>query len=240
MLEGECDQMSLSGHYHPRQSHRPDEGCRKLSIYILRRIPFFEHLRAFILHYGVGNVFSVENAFRRLGFDVSVGSRPVEGCDCLILPGVGSFTVAAENISQYRGELMDLIKTGIPVLGICLGMQVFFESSEEGPGRGLSFFRGNVVSLPDNVKRPHMGWNKIRKTRETPLLQDVGEGWVYFNHSYHPKPLDNDIVLAKTTYGVEFPSIIGSRNIYGTQFHPEKSSKTGEKILQNFRRIVKV
>ncbi|MEM2238589.1 MAG: imidazole glycerol phosphate synthase subunit HisH [Candidatus Caldarchaeum sp.] len=196
--------------------------------------------RCLILHYGVGNVFSVENAFKRLGFEVEIASRPRRDTDCAILPGVGSFAAAAENIAPYRDDLLDLLKTGIPVLGICLGMQVLFESSEEGPGKGLGVFKGRVVALPDTVKRPHMGWNKIRKTRETEILGDVGEEWVYFNHTYHPSPVDDNIVLARTRYGVEFPSIVGSGNIYGTQFHPEKSSKTGEKILRNFRRVVRV
>ncbi|MEM4189449.1 MAG: imidazole glycerol phosphate synthase subunit HisH [Candidatus Caldarchaeum sp.] len=197
-------------------------------------------MKALILHYGVGNVFSVENAFKRLGFDVEISSRPRRDTDCAILPGVGSFTAAAENITPYRDDLLDLMNTGMPVLGICLGMQVLFESSEEGPGKGLGVFKGRVVALPDIVKRPHMGWNKIRKTRETELLGDVGEEWVYFNHTYHPNPVDDNIVLARTPYGVEFPSIVGAGNIYGTQFHPEKSSKTGEKILRNFRRVVRV
>ncbi|MEM4190100.1 MAG: imidazole glycerol phosphate synthase subunit HisH [Candidatus Caldarchaeum sp.] len=197
-------------------------------------------MKALILHYGVGNVFSVENALRRLGFEVEISPKPVKHHDCVLLPGVGSFAPAAENIAAYRDELLDLMSTGVPVLGICLGMQLLFESSEEGPGKGLGVFKGTVLTLPDIVKKPHMGWNKITKTRESALLEGVGEDWVYFNHTYHPSPLDTNIILAKTSYGVEFPSIVGLGNIYGTQFHPEKSSKTGEKILRNFKRIVKV
>jgi len=196
-------------------------------------------LRALILHYGVGNVFSVSHALRRLGFEVTISERPLEGFDCLLMPGVGSFSAAAEHIAGYRNELSDLINSGLPVLGICLGMQLMFESSEEGPGRGLGVFRGKVVRLVGNVKAPHMGWNKLFKVRESPLLEGVDEGWVYFNHSYHPSPEDSSIAIAKTKYGVEFPSVIGQANIYGTQFHPEKSSKTGRALLENFKRLVR-
>lgn len=197
-------------------------------------------LKAFVLHYGVGNVFSVEKAFKGLGFDVEVGRKLHKGVDCLVLPGVGSFQAAAEDISSYRGELVDVMRSGIPVLGICLGMQILFEESEEGPGKGLSLLRGRVVSLPEGVKKPHMGWNRIWKTGSSTLLEGVGHEWVYFNHTYYPSPEDSGLVLARTSYGVEFPSVIGSGNVYGTQFHPEKSSSTGLKILQNFRSIVRV
>ncbi|MCS6769963.1 MAG: imidazole glycerol phosphate synthase subunit HisH [Candidatus Caldarchaeum sp.] len=197
-------------------------------------------MKASVLHYGVGNVFSVEKAFRTLGFEVEVGRKVSRGADCLVLPGVGSFQAAAEDIATYRDELVDVIKSGLPVLGICLGMQVLFEESEEGPGRGLAVFKGRVVSLPDTVKKPHMGWNKVRGVAESRLLEGVGEGWVYFNHTYYPDPADVRLVLARTSYGVDFPSVVGSGNVFGTQFHPEKSSATGLKILRNFRELVRV
>jgi len=198
-------------------------------------------VKALILHYGVGNVFSIENAFKKLGFETEIKNEITEreDIDCLILPGVGSFTAAVENVSKYRKELLSLIKTGIPTLGICLGMQILFQRSEEGPGDGLGIFKGSVVSLPDNVKKPHMGWNILRKRIESPLLEGVDNAWVYFNHTYHPNPLDEDTVVAKTSYGVDFPSVVGIGSIFGTQFHPEKSSKTGQKILENFRKIVR-
>jgi len=199
-------------------------------------------LKALIIHYGVGNVFSIENAFRRLGFEIDIRSK-ITGdereYDCLILPGVGSFTAAVENISLYRGELVDLVTSGIPVLGICLGMQLLFEESEEGPGEGLKVFKGRVKQLPDNVKKPHMGWNKIRKTSESPLLEGINEAWVYFNHTYYPAPDDSKLKLAETEYGIPFASIIGRGEILGTQFHPEKSSKTGLVLLTNFKNLVR-
>jgi glutamine amidotransferase len=197
-------------------------------------------LRALVIHYGVGNVFSVSHALRRLGFEVVVSEKPLEGFDCLVMPGVGSFSAAAENVAGYRRELVDLVRSGLPVLGICLGMQLLFESSDEGPGSGLGVFSGRVVGFPRGVKSPHMGWNRLVKVRDTPLLEGVDEGWVYFNHSYYPSPGDRSVVIAKTLYGVEFPSAIGGSNVYGTQFHPEKSSKTGRAILENFKKLVRV
>jgi len=196
-------------------------------------------LRALVLHYGVGNVFSVSHALRRLGFEVTVSEKPLEGFDCLVMPGVGSFSAAAEHVAGYRSELVDLVRSGLPVLGICLGMQLLFESSDEGPGSGLGVFPGRVVGFPQGVKSPHMGWNRLVKVRDTPLLEGAHEGWVYYNHSYYPSPGKSSIVIAKTLYGVEFPSAIGESNVYGTQFHPEKSSKTGWAILQNFKRLVR-
>jgi glutamine amidotransferase len=145
-------------------------------------------LRALVIHYGVGNVFSVSHALRRLGFEVVVSEKPLEGFDCLVMPGVGSFSAAAENVAGYRRELVDLVRSGLPVLGICLGMQLLFESSDEGPGSGLGVFSGRVVGFPRGVKSPHMGWNRLVKVRDTPLLEGVDEGWVYFNHSYYPSP----------------------------------------------------
>lgn len=199
-------------------------------------------LKALILHYGVGNVFSIENAFKRLGFETEIKNRVSSedrGFDCLVLPGVGSFTAAVENITPFRSELVDLIKSGIPVFGICLGMQLLFQSSEEGPGEGLGVFRGRIVELPDNVKKPHMGWNIIRKVSASPLLEGLEEEWVYFNHTYYPEPEEQNLKLSETEYGVRFASVVGRGNVFGTQFHPEKSSKTGVAILDNFKKLVR-
>ncbi|MCS6784594.1 MAG: imidazole glycerol phosphate synthase subunit HisH [Candidatus Caldarchaeum sp.] len=196
-------------------------------------------MKALVLHYGVGNVFSVSHAFRRLGFEAVVSEKLRRDVDCLVMPGVGNFSPAAEKISSIREELVDFVMSGAPVLGICLGMQLFFEESEEGPGKGLGVFRGKVVGLPPTVKRPHMGWNIIRRTRQNPLLEDVENEWVYFNHSYHPSPADPNIILAEANYGISFPAVVGKNTIFGTQFHPEKSSTAGEKILRNFVKFVK-
>jgi len=188
-----------------------------------------------ILNYGVGNIFSITTALRRLGVEVEVDSRARPGeFDALVLPGVGGFTAAAESIAPYREELKSWIRSGIPTLGICLGMQIFFESSQEGPGEGLRLLDGRVVALPKQVKSPQMGWNRIRVTNPTTLLEGADGAWVYFNHSYYPKPVDERVVAATTSYGLDIPCVVADRHIYGTQFHPEKSSTAGEKILQNF------
>jgi glutamine amidotransferase len=114
-------------------------------------------LRALVIHYGVGNVFSVSHALRRLGFEVVVSEKPLEGFDCLVMPGVGSFSAAAENVAGYRRELVDLVRSGLPVLGICLGMQLLFESSDEGPGSGLGVFSGGGCRLSPGCEEPAHG-----------------------------------------------------------------------------------
>jgi glutamine amidotransferase len=192
-------------------------------------------MRILVLNYGVGNIFSISHALAKLGASVMVGKDIMgEDFDALVMPGVGSFSAAAESISPFRDDLRDRIRSGTPVLGICLGMQIMFDSSEEGPGVGLGLFQGRVVSLPENVKRPQMGWNRLLRVRDSPILEDIGDAWVYFNHTYYPAPSDSSIVAGKTIYGVEVPSVIDFRNIFGTQFHPEKSSTTGQRILRNF------
>jgi glutamine amidotransferase len=196
-------------------------------------------LRALVLHYGVGNVFSVSHALKRLGVEVIVSEKIVKDVDCMVLPGVGSFSAAAERVAPMRDEIVDMVREGVPTLGICLGMQLFFEESEEGPGRGLGVFGGRVVMLPPSVKRPHMGWSMLYVKRESPLLENVGNTWVYFNHSYHPQPSNPQLVLAEAKHGVDFPAVVGFGTVYGTQFHPEKSSVAGEKILRNFIKIVR-
>lgn len=192
-------------------------------------------MRILVLNYGVGNIFSISHALARLGATVIV-SQNIAGQDfeALVMPGVGSFSAAAESISPFREDLRERIESGLPTLGICLGMQIMFKTSEEGPGEGLELFGGRVVSLPSGVKKPQMGWNRLIKMRDTPLLEDVEDEWVYFNHTYYPIPDDKDIVAGKTVYGVDVTSVISHRNIFGTQFHPEKSSTAGRRILRNF------
>jgi glutamine amidotransferase len=131
------------------------------------------------------------------------------------------------------------VSEGTPILGICLGLQLFFESSEEGPGEGLTFFKGNIATLPKNVKVPHMGWNTLNIIKPNELLDGIAEGtYVYFVHSLYPIPKDPAIVITKTEYGTTFTSAVAKDNIYGTQFHPEKSGDIGLKILKNFAKIV--
>ena len=153
----------------------------------------------------------------------------------MILPGVGSFKVAAKKLTLSRKRIEALLEANIPVLGVCLGMQLFFDRSVEGTGKGLALIGGDVLRLPSSVKVPHMGWNTIRIARENEFVDGVeNNSWVYFVHSYYPNPLDNSVKVADTEYGVSFPAIVAKDNLYGTQFHPEKSSKTGARIIENF------
>lgn len=160
--------------------------------------------------------------------------------DAIALPGVGNFSTASKNLEPYRSEIRDRVEQGVPLLGVCLGMQLLFTRSLEGDGAGLNLLCGTVVKLPSSVKIPHMGWNTLHITKQIDLLEGVNEeSFVYFVHSYYPSGLAKDVVAAETTYGVTFASIVARRNVYGTQFHPEKSGETGQKILKNFFNIVK-
>jgi len=197
-------------------------------------------VKATILNYGVGNLFSVSNALRRLGADAEIASKPTGAEDLLILPGVGNFKAAMRALSNVRRKIADAAFSGLPILGICLGMQLMFEWSAEGNSKGLGLLRGKVILLPREVKRPHMGWSRLRIERESRLLEGVSDGaWVYFNHSYYAEPGDLGVVAATASYGVRFPAVIEKENLLGTQFHPEKSGKTGARILRNLLEIVR-
>ncbi len=195
-----------------------------------------------IVDYGVGNLFSLECALKKVGLNPYIVSSPsqLKAPDALILPGVGNFAAASRNLEPLKPEILDAVKEGIPLLGICLGMQLLFPESEESEGRGLALFQGKIVKLPKSVKVPHMGWNTLSMVKQSELLEGLQEeAFVYFVHSYYPNPLNEDIIIAKTTYGVPFASIIAKKNLYGTQFHPEKSGETGMAILKNFAKVVK-
>jgi len=192
-----------------------------------------------IFDYGVGNIFSLRIALEEAGFDVTVGSSPLHlrNTDIIVLPGVGNFSAASGKLAPLREEILTQVKGGTPIFGICLGMQIFFHESEEGEGRGLALFQGKNIRLPSFVKVPHMGWNTLSIVRQSTLLEDIkNESCVYFVHSCYPVPTEHDITVAETTYGVVFPSVTERRNVYGTQFHPEKSSESGLKILTNLRK----
>jgi len=196
---------------------------------------------AVIIDYGVGNLLSLKCALQKVGLNVKVGLSPqqIKSADALALPGVGNFSAAAAKLDAVREELMDTVKSGIPVFGICLGLQLFFQESEEGAGKGLALFEGRTVRLPSSVKVPHMGWNTLRMVKQNEIWEGVDdEAYVYFVHSLYPVPVDKEIVCAETDYGATFTSAIASKNVYGTQFHPEKSGDIGLKILKNFAKIV--
>ncbi len=199
-----------------------------------------------ILDYGAGNLRSVELAFARLGVPTVVTNDAAVAmqADGLILPGVGAFADAMHALEQ-SGLIPALIhakETGKPLLGICLGMQALFEGSEEGEGvKGLGFVKGFVRRLPDaeGLKIPHMGWNDIRAEKDSPLLCDLpNEPYVYFVHSYACFAEDPADVLTTTDYGVRFCSAVQRGNVFGTQFHPEKSGRVGEQMLKNFAAYV--
>jgi glutamine amidotransferase len=194
-------------------------------------------MRVLVLDYGVGNLFSLKAALEQEGVEpiVSDTLSSAEEVAALILPGVGHFTPVAERLGGIRDYLKRLMERGTPILGICLGLQVLFEESEEGAGRGLGFFKGRVVRLPDSVKVPHIGWNSLRIRQRHRLLEGIEDGaWVYFVHSYHPQPAEASLVLAETDYGRTFPVIVAHGALFGTQFHPEKSGPVGRRLLRNF------
>ena len=177
-----------------------------------------------------------------MGFEAAIGSSAsqLRDADAVLLPGVGNFSAASRNLASLREEILDKIKTGTPVLGICLGMQLLYSESEEGEGMGLETFQGKNIRLPDSVKVPHMGWNTLNVLKQEALLEDIENGsYVYFVHSYFPVPTDRETVAAETTYGVTFPSVVQETNVHGTQFHPEKSGECGSKILANLLEIVR-
>jgi len=189
-----------------------------------------------IFDYGSGNLFSLKAALERLGAEVEIVKKlNLESFDGLVLPGVGNFDPAIKSIKDYRKELDKAIKNEMPMLGICLGMEMLFNRSEEGKLKGLSILDGDVVMLPKKVKIPHMGWNNLKFVKESKLLAGLNDNaWVYFVHSYRTRPKNKSIVVANSEYGSEFPAVIEHKNLFGTQFHPEKSADTGAVMLKNF------
>ncbi|MCR5747540.1 MAG: imidazole glycerol phosphate synthase subunit HisH [Lachnospiraceae bacterium] len=202
-----------------------------------------------IIDYDAGNIKSVEKAVQYLGKDciVTRDRATIESADQVILPGVGAFGDAMKRLDEY--ELVPVIRSvcekGVPFLGICLGLQLLFDSSEESPGaEGLGILKGTIKKLPDNkgLKVPNIGWNSLELTSNGKsdnkggrLFRNVGDGsFVYFVHSYYLDAKDKGIVTSNIDYGVKVDASIESGNIFATQFHPEKSSETGLTILENF------
>ena len=195
-----------------------------------------------VVDYKVGNIFSMTTALQRSAFTVEVTADPsrLEAADAIVLPGVGNWTVASNNIQSLKPLIKDIVKKGKPILGSCLGVQIMMEKSDEGLGDGLGLVKGNVRRFNPIIKIPHMGWNTLNNIQPTPLLENVTDDmYFYFVHSFYPDPLDPKVSAAKTTYGVDFTSVVAVDNVFGTQFHPEKSGKAGSLILENFRRMVK-
>jgi glutamine amidotransferase len=196
-----------------------------------------------VVDYKLNNLRSIENTLRRLGHEVLVTSNPedVRKATKLILPGVGAFRDAMRNLAQLGliDPFLEKVKAGTPTLGICLGMHLLFTESEEfGLHRGLDLLGGRVCRIPEGVPVPHMGWNQLRITQTDAFVNGIEPGsFVYFVHSYYAKPQSADVTLATTDHGIDFPAIVHQGNIWATQFHPEKSQKVGERLLDNFARL---
>jgi glutamine amidotransferase len=196
-----------------------------------------------IVDYKLNNLRSLENTLRRLGHEVLVTSNPqdIRAAEKLILPGVGAFGDGMRNLRELglAEPFIEKAKSGTPTLGICLGMHLLFTESEEfGLHRGLNLLQGRAVRLPADLRVPHMGWNQLHPKRPDSLTEGVVESsFVYFVHSYYVEPESPQIVLATTDYEIDFPSIVHARNIWATQFHPEKSQHVGERILDNFAHL---
>jgi glutamine amidotransferase len=196
-----------------------------------------------IFDYGAGNIFSLKNSLEKNGAQVEVITSfdNVNSYSGLLLPGVGNFDPAIKSIRDYsKTDFVDFVGNNMPVLGICLGMEMFFEKSEEGKEKGLGVIDGEVILLPQEMKIPHMGWNDIQIERPSKILEGITNGsWVYFVHSYRVKPKNKDVVVADSDYGIKVPAVVEHMNFFGTQFHPEKSGNVGSVIINNFLRICK-
>lgn len=196
-----------------------------------------------IIDYGMGNLGSVVNALKYINQDARIIVRPENAADChaLIVPGVGSFGDCSSHLSEngFTDLLKEWISSGKPIMGICLGLQILFETSEESKNTsGLSIFKGTVKRFDHthNLKVPQIGWNKLHfQNSNCPMFKDIdNESYFYLVHSFYVEPLDEAIIAGKTNYGLEYCSCLWSDNVFATQFHPEKSQKIGLKMLQNF------
>src|SRR3990172_8012853 len=198
-----------------------------------------------IVDYGRGNLGSVEKAITRLGERALVTQDPreVERADALILPGDVAFHDAMRNLEvlNLTEPFKQSLRDGKPFLGICLGYQLLFSESEEfGQGKGLDLIPGVVRRFPRGLKVPHMGWNQLEHRGDMQVLDEIPSGaYFYFVHSYYPEPAEDGLSVATCSYGVTFPAAVAKGNLFGTQFHPEKSQKWGLRLLENFARFVR-
>lgn len=198
-----------------------------------------------IIDYDAGNLKSVQKAFEHLGENVIITRDRCEllNADKVILPGVGAFKDAMDNLKKYELDyvIKEIVKKNVPFLGICLGLQLLFESSEESPGvEGLSILKGKILKIPKNgdMKIPHMGWNSLDLHNDGRLFKGIANGsYVYFVHSYYLQAEEMSIVKATTEYGTCIHASVEQDNVFACQFHPEKSSSVGLKILSNFAKL---
>jgi glutamine amidotransferase len=203
-----------------------------------------------IIDYGMGNLRSVQKGFEHVGVSAEVTREAgrIESAAGVVLPGVGAFGACMENLRHYDliGPVRDVIRRGTPFLGICLGLQLLFDESEEfGAGPGLGVFRGRCIRFRDrdgdpSFRIPHMGWNQIRMHQSVPHLRGIDDdAFVYFVHSYCVVPDDESLIATTTSYGEEFVSAVARDNVFACQFHPEKSQSVGLQILRNFGDLVR-
>lgn len=200
-----------------------------------------------VVDYGMGNIRSVSKAFEAVGAKVEVTSNPrtIAKAEAVVLPGVGAFARGMENLNKLNliPAIHDVVKRRIPVFGICLGLQLLFaESEEHGICKGLGLIKGRVRKFTSKIKIPHMGWNQVEfspslSNEKCNIFEGVEDNcYFYFVHSYYVEPQDKELVVATTRYGEDFVSVINKDKVWGVQFHPEKSSESGLKILRNFYR----
>lgn len=201
-----------------------------------------------VLDYGLGNLRSVTRGLERAGATVDISADPaaLADADGIVLPGVGAFSEGMDNAGPFRDVLLEEAEAGTPLFGICLGMQMLLSTSEEadhageGDAEGLDFVPGTNLRFAETQTVPHMGWNRLAVTRDHPLVAGIDGQYAYFVHSYYADPDDESTVVATSEYGVEFPAVVATErgNVFGTQFHPEKSGETGLQILRNFVEFV--
>ena len=198
--------------------------------------------RVGIIDYGVGNLRSVEKAFAAVGCEAVVSDDEdfLQAAERLVLPGVGAFGACMKALTErgFDQLVCERVAQGTPVLGVCVGMQMLFEESEEfGRTRGLGLLRGRVRRFSDHLVVPQVGWNQIRQRHAHPLLEGIADpAFFYFVHSYYCEPADSRVVLGETDYGVAYASAVAHGNVSGVQFHPEKSQAAGLRLLANFAR----
>ncbi len=199
-----------------------------------------------IIDYGSGNLKSIKNGFKKISAEAIVSSslKDINDAEALILPGVGAFGTAMENLNKYKDAINNHIDLNKPFLGICLGLQVLFTSSDETPDNpGLDIFKGEVLHFPDSLKSqglkiPQMGWNQLEIKRKCPILEGMNNNFMYFVHSYYVNPIDKNIIAATVNYGIDVPAVICRENTFATQFHPEKSGDKGLQMLKNFVKLI--
>ena len=193
-----------------------------------------------IIDYGVGNLRSVEKAFHASGCEavVSDDERVLRGAERLVLPGVGAFRACMRALGErgFDALVRERAGAGTPLLGVCVGMQMLFEESEEfGRERGLGLLRGRVRRFPPNLRVPQVGWNQVSWRRSHPLAAGIAdESFFYFVHSFYCQAADEADALGRTDYGLDYASVVARENVCGVQFHPEKSQAAGLRLLKNF------